>query len=76
MKSPWLIAIRCTPQVLEARNQPANAVEVFEPLQWWTSFIGDDIYFLMKFDHGFSIRWKFEFIDQLTITRRTEGEQK
>lgn len=78
MKTPWIIAIRPTPAVLEKHGQPASTVEVYEPIRWWTSSAGESglNYFLfMQMDDGPAVRWSFDLIDQLTITRRTEGGQ-
>lgn len=77
MKTPWLIAVRPTLAVLEKHGHKPNTVEVYEPIRWWTSINGqggDTGYLFMQMDDGPAIRWAFDLIDQVTITRRTEGD--
>lgn len=76
MKTPWIIALRPTPAVLEKHGKPASTVEVYEPIRWWTSFEeGPTGWLFMEMDAGPSLRWSFDLIDQVTITRRTEGDK-
>lgn len=75
MKTPWLIAVRPTPAVLEKHGKPPNTVEVYEPRRWYVGTLDQNAeYLIMDLDAGLSIRWSFDLIDQVTITRRTEGD--
>lgn len=77
MKTPWLIAVRPTPSVLEKHGKSPNTIEVYEPARWWTTSIGTEgaEHLVMEMEAGPSVRWPMDLIDQITITRRTEAEK-
>lgn len=77
MKTPWLIAVRPTPAVLEKHGKPPNTIETYAPWRWCTSATRGDgpEYLIMEMDDGPSVRWPFALIDSVTITRVTEIDQ-